>query len=385
VDPTTPYAQVVEESKSGVTSRFDFGLDVARVDRGSGVYYYFYDALGSTRALSSGANGSSLVDALTYGFDAFGRPSGGVPGSTTGQSFALNGQQFDSETGLYYLRARYYDPETGRFVSQDPFEGVTQNPSSIHRYRYAANDPVDQADPGGEYEGIIGFFAASSMAERLRLDKTASDWKAYRFAKDAIQYGLQDAVQGQIIGFLQSLTTVSPLSPFSDFLSKQPDAVIHDFAQWLTAELPKENAEEFFLKLRGLTKKPGFGDDFAGNTTFGHLYLEDEGIVLVDHNVYPSNFDKYKTDLFEDIITMAIDHTAWETKRGMGIHVEGVLAGKCKAYGLHSRRAILTIDKPMCKEWCHGYGSERVVTSKGCLLPNLKTCARKRTRKQAGV
>ncbi len=83
----------------------------------------------------------------TDSYDAFGNLLTGS--NTTGlSSFLYDGQQQDA-TGLYYLRARYMDPARGEFESQDPFEGRDQQPISLHRYLYGANDPVDMIDPSG--------------------------------------------------------------------------------------------------------------------------------------------------------------------------------------------------------------------------------------------
>jgi RHS repeat-associated protein len=57
--------------------------------------------------------------------------------------------QFDPDLGLYYLRARYYNPLTGRFMSRDPREGAVRIPAELHRYLYSEGDPVDSADPSG--------------------------------------------------------------------------------------------------------------------------------------------------------------------------------------------------------------------------------------------
>jgi uncharacterized protein RhaS with RHS repeats len=51
--------------------------------------------------------------------------------------------------GLYYLRARYYNPATGRFLSRDPEDGKTKDPASLHKYLYANGDPVNRIDPRG--------------------------------------------------------------------------------------------------------------------------------------------------------------------------------------------------------------------------------------------
>jgi RHS repeat-associated protein len=59
------------------------------------------------------------------------------------------GEQFDADLSLYYLRARYYNPQTGRFLSRDPEDGNAKDPQSLHKYLYAGGDPVNWADPIG--------------------------------------------------------------------------------------------------------------------------------------------------------------------------------------------------------------------------------------------
>ncbi|MBU3978759.1 RHS repeat-associated core domain-containing protein [Patescibacteria group bacterium] len=61
------------------------------------------------------------------------------------------GQQQDPESNLYYLRARYYDPATGRFISRDPVKGTLTNPQTQNPYAYAGNDPINNSDPSGEF------------------------------------------------------------------------------------------------------------------------------------------------------------------------------------------------------------------------------------------
>jgi RHS repeat-associated protein len=72
-----------------------------------------------------------------------------------GPSF-YRGEQYDLDLGLYYLRARYYNPNTGRFMSRDPEDGKAKIPATLHKYLYADGDPVNRIDPSGK-DGIIGY------------------------------------------------------------------------------------------------------------------------------------------------------------------------------------------------------------------------------------
>jgi RHS repeat-associated protein len=66
-----------------------------------------------------------------------------------------SGEQYDPDLGLYYLRARYYNPATGRFLSRDPEDGVVTDPATLHKYFYAGGDPVNGSDPTGRYTAVL--------------------------------------------------------------------------------------------------------------------------------------------------------------------------------------------------------------------------------------
>ncbi len=74
-------------------------------------------------------------------------------GSTgnTPNSYLFRGEQFDSALASYYLRARYYRPNTGRFLTADSWSGDIATPQPLHTYVYASNNPVTLADPSGHF------------------------------------------------------------------------------------------------------------------------------------------------------------------------------------------------------------------------------------------
>lgn len=101
------------------------------------------DALGSIVATtdSSGALKSETI------YDAFGNIT--TQTGSSANKFGYTGHQMDNETGLIYFQARYYDPQLGRFITQDPFEGDWMTPMSLHHYLYAYGNPTVYIDLNG--------------------------------------------------------------------------------------------------------------------------------------------------------------------------------------------------------------------------------------------
>ena len=104
---------------------------------------YLYDGHGSVVGL---ANESGVVTD-TYAYDAFGNLIFST--GSTENYYRYCGEQFDETTGLYYLRARYMDTSTGRFISQDSYAGSIDDPVSLHKYLYCSSNPVMNIDPSG--------------------------------------------------------------------------------------------------------------------------------------------------------------------------------------------------------------------------------------------
>jgi RHS repeat-associated protein len=106
--------------------------------------FYGYDGFGTVRQLTNTAG--AVTD--TFEYDAFGNAI--THTGTTPNNYLYRGEQYDSDLGLYYLRARYYNPQTGRFMSRDPLGGQAWDPKTLHKYVYAGGDPVNLVDPKGQ-------------------------------------------------------------------------------------------------------------------------------------------------------------------------------------------------------------------------------------------
>ena len=135
---------VVEETNGsgGVIARYTGteGVDEPlAMLRSSTTSYCEQDGLNSVTSLSNGAGAL----AQTYTFDSFGNQTASS-GSLT-NSFRYAGREFDSETMLYFMRARYFDQSSGRFISEDPIDFG----SGTNFYRYVDNDPSSFIDPDG--------------------------------------------------------------------------------------------------------------------------------------------------------------------------------------------------------------------------------------------
>ncbi len=83
----------------------------------------------------------------TYGYDAYGVLLNQIGAAKN--PYLYRGEQFDAKLSSYYLRARYYQTETGRFYNTDPMEGMMFDPMTFHRYLSASNDPVNNVDLSG--------------------------------------------------------------------------------------------------------------------------------------------------------------------------------------------------------------------------------------------
>jgi len=145
VDLNRDYGQVIKETSPTSMVDYIYGDDLISQSRGSSLSYYIYDGLGSTRALSD----VSGVVSDRYDYEAFGDTLNKT--GTTPNSYLYTGEQYDSNLDNYYLRARYYNQNSGRFTQMDTYMGSNQDPVTLHKYLYANVDPINNIDPSGNF------------------------------------------------------------------------------------------------------------------------------------------------------------------------------------------------------------------------------------------
>jgi RHS repeat-associated protein len=172
----TGYAQVLVEyqdtaatpnaANEGFYISYIYGQNVLWQHTASGAtYYYGYDGQGSVRGIMN--TSGSIVK--TYSYDAWGTMLAPTT-SPIDDRYLYTGQQWDKDLRMYYLRARYYSPQYGRFWTTDTYDGSQSDPLSLHKFLYCAADPIDRIDPSGHMNltsvmfsiGTLGYVAANT-------------------------------------------------------------------------------------------------------------------------------------------------------------------------------------------------------------------------------
>jgi RHS repeat-associated protein len=155
-DKGSPYAeyytannQVMSQKMFGLHGLITPGKEDTLKTNG-GLMYYQYDGANSVTELTN-RHGDVIEK---YRYDAFGNILTGItaPYNTTGYT----GQDYDELAGLVQMDARWYAPNTGRFMSQDTYMGDIYTSQSLNRYAYVMNNPVNMWDPTGHVPEWVG-------------------------------------------------------------------------------------------------------------------------------------------------------------------------------------------------------------------------------------
>ena len=174
---TTKYllngTQILAQKTGSTTLSFFYdqqGNRVGMADGKNNFYYYIYNVQGDVIALADASTGKL---AATYTYDAWGKIvkiNGQNPEDVASTNianinpFRYRGYYYDTETGLYYLQSRYYDPDTGRFINADAAIGQIGNVQGNNMFAYCFNNPVNMSDSTGNWSKLSTVFAVVAVA-----------------------------------------------------------------------------------------------------------------------------------------------------------------------------------------------------------------------------
>ena len=231
----------------------------------SRIQYTLHDSLGSMTAFT---NTQGNTDANCR-YDAWGNIIEQT--GSTSVPVTYTGHYLDSETGLLYFGARYYDSSLGRFITQDPITGNIMNPPSLHRYLYAYSNPMRYVDLDG-YESVS---LTHELAEK------AGALKGF-FITGPEKFIGQQAAQIADLGFWAVKQGLS--EPFRAIAENHPDFQYKSqAAQALAAGVPISSI--VWESLKGIVAAPV---DFVGSLTDMSVSPQERGELLFNtvSNIY---------------------------------------------------------------------------------------------------
>ena len=141
------YVILETDKADAVSVRYVKGINyIARIDQADKLSYFLFNGHGD---VVQTVDEQGTIE-NQYDYDVFGSPTLTI--ELYESTIRYSGEFYDAEVGLYYLRARYYDPYVGRFISEDTYKGRANEPLSLNRYTYVLNNPLIYWDPTGHWE-----------------------------------------------------------------------------------------------------------------------------------------------------------------------------------------------------------------------------------------
>jgi RHS repeat-associated protein len=242
--------------------------------------YYLEDAQGSVVAQVTG--GGTVTRFRYDGFGVARLPSGYTDPAATGAfpagaggDFRFHGHWLEADTGFYHMRARDYDPASGRFLSRDPVEGAATEPESYHPYAFANANPHFYSDPTGEFTVLeLNFTMNGQFSEKTFRTAAASTFKQYLKRK------IHEAVHEQLANAIQSMLPVDFTRLYNDFGSGIAGAEFGKAVTWAMCEIPELGDmvwRDPYVSLAGHPRSNGF--DCDDNTAQGNCFPHPDFIL----------------------------------------------------------------------------------------------------------
>ncbi|MCZ0756682.1 DNRLRE domain-containing protein, partial [Anoxybacillus sp. J5B_2022] len=161
------------------------GEPVSLTNRNGETFFYITNHRGDVVRIVD-ENGTPVA---SYSYDPWGKPLSPEPTDAriAGQPIRYAGYVYDVETQLYYLQARYYDPETARFLSRDPVIGTEDLPLTQNPYIYAVDNPVMMTDPDGQHPLVVAVIVVGGRQVVIYYAKKQIKKKAYKLVRKQVK------------------------------------------------------------------------------------------------------------------------------------------------------------------------------------------------------
>lgn len=191
---------VISAESGGEATDYLYGLERIAALNGKNKTEYAYDGRGSvaaelryTDAWYTLGGALSKADVTSKSYTPFGEQIGEAV-----SGFGYNGEYYNANTGMVYLRARFYEPEMNRFSQKDILRGDITVPNSLNSYAYVQNDPVNYCDPSGmrQVKGIDASGTSGSIYSVKKSTTSAAATMAARAGTMAYMYSNEARMNG---------------------------------------------------------------------------------------------------------------------------------------------------------------------------------------------
>lgn len=177
-------------------------------------HYYHQDGIGSVTQITD----STGAVQESYFYSPYGIPeirdatNTVIPGSSIGNPYLFTGREYDFETGLYYYRARHFNPRIGRFLQRDTYSPVAEAPETFHPYKYSFNNPIRFIDPDGKHPALVTVGGGIIIIGTV-LGAVVGGYQAYQEGESISVGALRGALQGAGASATAVIATAKSFNP----------------------------------------------------------------------------------------------------------------------------------------------------------------------------